>query len=58
MTVATGDLLGHRQVGVYAAVLGDVLFLPLALEKSESEEMESILGMESVQLTIGGSNLI
>ena len=58
MTVATGDILGHHQVGVYATVLGDVLFLPLALEKSDVENMESILEMESVQLTIGGSNLI
>tara|TARA_A100001037_G_scaffold188203_1_gene168536 strand:+ start:681 stop:1343 length:663 start_codon:yes stop_codon:yes gene_type:complete len=58
MSVTTGDILGHNQVGVYSAVLGDVLFLPLALEKNDAEEISSILEMEYVQLTIGGSNLI
>jgi translation initiation factor 6 len=58
MTVVSGDILGHSQAGVYAAVLGDVLFLPLALPKSDVEDIEAALELESVQLTIGGSNLI
>ena len=58
MTVRSGDILGHSQAGVYASVIGNVLFLPLALQKSDVEIIETALELESVQLTIGGSNLI
>lgn len=58
MTVVSGDILGNSQAGVYAAVLGDVLLLPLALPKSDVEDIENALELESVQLTIGGSNLL
>lgn len=58
MGIASGDILGHASVGVYAAVLGDVLFLPLALQESDVRVIEATVELESVQLTIGGSNLI
>ena len=43
MTVRSGDILGHSQAGVYASVIGDVLFLPLALQKSDVEIIETAL---------------
>ena len=58
MPIATGDLLGHSQVGVYASVVGEVLFLPLALPKDDIETIESTLQMESTCLTVGGSSLL
>ena len=58
MPIATGDLLGHSQAGVYASVVGEVLFLPLALPKADIEKIESALQMESTCLTVGGSSLL
>ncbi len=58
VSVVSGDILGHSSVGVYGAVLGEVLFLPLALQAGDVEVIEATLELESVQLTIGGSNLI
>ena len=58
MPIATGDLLGHSQVGVYASVVGDVLFLPLALPAVDIERVETSLQMESTLLTVGGSSLL
>ncbi len=58
MPLAVGDLLGHSQAGVYATVVGNVLFLPLSLGKEDAAEVEEALQMEAVRMTIGGSNLL
>ena len=46
MTIATTDLLGSDQVGVYLARVGNVLFHPLELEPSSIELLDATLGLE------------
>ncbi|HIG33372.1 MAG TPA: translation initiation factor IF-6 [Candidatus Poseidoniales archaeon] len=58
MSISTGDILGHSQVGVYLSVIGDVLFIPRTLEEEIAEEFESAFDMEAHRLSIGGSALL
>ena len=58
MTIATTDLLGSDQVGVYLARVGNVLFHPLELEPSSIELLDATLGLERCPISIGGSNLV
>lgn len=58
MTIATTDLLGSDQVGVYLARVGNVLFHPIELEPSSIEILDATLGLERCPISIGGSNLV
>lgn len=58
MTIATTDLLGSDQVGVYLARVGNVLFHPPELEPASQEILDATLGLERCALSIGGSNLV
>jgi translation initiation factor 6 len=58
MGIATGDVFGSDQIGVFVAVVGKTIFHPLELEKDVVETLESSLGLESKGLLIGGSRLI
>ena len=58
MTIATTDLLGSDQVGVYLARVGNVLFHPLELEPTSIELLDATLGLERCPISIGGSNLV
>lgn len=58
MPISTGDVLGHRQVGVYLSVIGDVLFVPLTLDKAAKEELEAAFDLEAHPFSIGGSALL
>jgi|TARA_B110000263_G_scaffold157422_1_gene136754 translation initiation factor 6 len=58
MSISTGDILGHPQVGVYLSAIGDVLFIPRTLEEEIAEEFESAFDMEAHRLSIGGSALL
>ena len=56
--IGTGDLLGTSQVGVHLAVVGNVLFAPIQIEKERVEEIANALELEPVQMSIGGSGLL
>ena len=58
MTISTGDILGHSQVGVYLSVVGDNLFYPASLDKPAIEEIEQVFDIEMNPLLIGGSALL
>ena len=58
MTISTGDILGHSQVGVYLSVVGNNLFYPASLDKSVIEEIAQVFDIEMNPLLIGGSALI
>ena len=58
MPIATGDIYGSDQLGVYLSCIGDVVFHPTELEKSLVEEIQAALGTEMYGVTIGGSQLI
>ncbi len=58
MTIQTGDVMGHSLVGVQLAAIGDVLFAPYGVDKSELEVIASGFDLEPVRLTIGGSSLV
>jgi translation initiation factor 6 len=58
MTIATTDLLGSDQVGVYLARVGKVLFHPIELEPTSIEILDATLDLERCPISIGGSNLV
>jgi|TARA_B100001996_G_C18604047_1_gene571076 translation initiation factor 6 len=58
MTISTGDILGHSQVGVYLSIVGNNLFYPASLEKPAIEEIEKVFDLEMHPLLIGGSALL
>jgi translation initiation factor 6 len=58
MTISTGDILGHSQVGVYLSVVGNNLFYPASLDKPVIEEISQVFDIEMNPLLIGGSALI
>lgn len=58
MTISTGDILGHSQVGVYLSVVGNNLFYPASLDKPVIEEIAQVFDIEMNPLLIGGSALI
>jgi len=58
MTISTGDILGHSQVGVYLSIVGNNLFYPASLEKPAIEEIEKAFDLEMHPLLIGGSALL
>jgi translation initiation factor 6 len=58
MTISTGDILGHSQVGVYLSVVGNNLFYPASLDKPIIEEISQVFDIEMNPLLIGGSALI
>ena len=58
MTISTGDILGHSQVGVYLSVVGDNLFYPASLDKPAIEEIQQVFDIEMNPLLIGGSALL
>ena len=58
MTISTGDILGHSQVGVYLSVVGNNLFYPTSLDKPAVEEIQQVFDIEMSPLLIGGSALL
>ena len=58
MTISTGDILGHTQVGVYLSVIGDTLFYPRSLDAPAIEEIEQAFDLEMAPMFIGGSALL
>lgn len=58
MPIATGDIFGSDQLGVYLARIGKVLFYPTELENSVVEEIQTALETEMAGISIGGSQLI
>mgnify|MGYP001145673555 CR=1 FL=1 len=58
MTISTGDILGHSQVGVYLSVVGNNLFYPTSLDKPAIEEIQQVFDIEMNPLLIGGSALL
>ena len=58
MTITTGDIFGHAQVGVYLSVVGDILFHPRALDDATVEELASSFDMEMYPFLVGGSSLL
>ena len=43
---------------VFMSCVGQYVFHPAELTKPVKEKIDSVLGLESVELSIGGSNLI
>ena len=58
MGISPLDINGSDQIGVHLARAGDVIFHTIELESSIVETIESALGLETVAISIGGSNLI
>ena len=58
MPIATGDVFGSDQLGVYLACVGNVVFHPRELEAKVVEEIQTALEAEMVGISIGGSQLI
>jgi len=58
VTITTGDIFGHTQVGVYLSVVGDILFHPRALDDATVEELASSFDMEMYPFLVGGSSLL
>ena len=58
MAVDTADIFGSDQVGIHLATVGRYVFHPPELTQPVKDKIESVLGLESIELTIGGSNLI
>ena len=58
MAIQTGDVMGHSLVGVHLTAIGDVLFAPYGVDKTELEMIASGFDLEPVRLTIGGSSLV
>ena len=52
MTISTGDILGHSQVGVYLSVVGNNLFYPASLDKPVIEEIAQVFDIEMNPLLI------
>ncbi len=58
MTIDTADIFGSDQIGIHVACVGQYVFHPPELTKPVKEKIDSVLNLESVELSIGGSNLI
>jgi translation initiation factor 6 len=58
MPIATGDVFGSDQLGVYLACVGNVVFHPRELEANVVEEIHVALEAEMAGISIGGSQLI
>ena len=58
MTVDSADIFGSDQVGIHLAAVGNYVFHPPELTEPIKEKIDNVLGLESVELNIGGSNLI
>ena len=58
MTIDTADIFGSDQIGIHVASIGQYVFHPPELTKPVKEKIDSVIGLESVELSIGGSNLI
>jgi translation initiation factor 6 len=58
MPIATGDVFGSDQLGVYLACIGNVVFHPVELESKVVEAIHTALEVEMVGISIGGSQLI
>ena len=58
MTVDSADIFGSDQVGIHLAAIGGYVFHPPELTEPIKEKIDNVLGLESVELNIGGSNLI
>ena len=58
MTIDTADIFGSDQIGIHVACVGQYVFHPAELTKPVKDKIESVIGLESVELSIGGSNLI
>ena len=58
MTVDSVDIFGSDQVGIHLAAIGNYVFHPPELTEPVKEKIDNVLGLESVELSIGGSNLI
>ena len=58
MPIATGDVFGSDQLGVYLACLGNVVFHPRELEANVVEDIQTALEIEMAGISIGGSQLI
>ena len=58
MPIATGDVFGSDQLGVYLACVGNVVFHPRELEAKVVEEIQTALEAEMTGISIGGSQLI
>tara|TARA_Y100001935_G_scaffold15471_1_gene11542 strand:- start:1411 stop:2073 length:663 start_codon:yes stop_codon:yes gene_type:complete len=58
MSIDTADIFGSDQIGIHVACVGQYVFHPSELTKPVKEKIDGVLGLESVELSIGGSNLI
>ena len=58
MTIDTADIFGSDQIGIHIACIGQYVFHPPELTPPVKEKIDSVLDLESVELTIGGSNLV
>lgn len=58
MAIDTVDIFGSDQVGIHLACVGQYVFHPAELTEPVKQKIDSVLGLESVELSIGGSNLI
>ena len=58
MPIDTVDIFGSDQIGIHLATVGDVIFHPPELTKPVKDVIDKVIGLESCELTIGGSNLI
>ena len=58
MPIATGDVFGSDQLGVYLACVGNIVFHPRELEAKVVEEIQASLEAEMAGISIGGSQLI
>ena len=58
MTISTGDILAHTQVGVYLSVVDKILFYPRSLDDAATEELLSVFDLEMHPFLVGGSSLL
>ncbi len=58
MTIDTADIFGSDQIGIHVACVGQYVFHPPELTEPVKDKIDRVLGLESIELSIGGSNLI
>jgi len=58
MPIATSDILGSDQVGIYLAVCGNVVFHPHELNQEAINRIDECLGLERHPMSVGGSTLV
>lgn len=58
MPIATGDVLGSDQLGVFLASVGGVFFHPREIDDEIVNTIEAALNLEPVAISIGGSQLV